>query len=233
MADALYHPAHVHRALTRIDAIEDADALLEACGIARGPCAVPPEVHVRILRRCQIAPNAKLERAALRALISRVRQWVDRQFAGLSPTDRQDMLQSLLAVVVEAVAEKTGIDWWECRFFYNLRKAALGHYEKVFDEALKTATADIGDQAEELHDGGVLARDLVESALRHRRLAAVLDPDELALVHPLFLSTLPIRSGKSTLDLERFLGIPEGTLAEKKAGIIRKLKGALQEESSS
>ena len=69
--------------------------------------------------------------------------------------------------------------------------------------------------------------------LRHARLAEILDRHELALVYPLLLSTLPLSSKKAKLDLVRCLGIPEGTLAEKKAAIIRKLKAALEKESLS
>lgn len=233
MADAQYHPAHVDRALARIDAIDDEDGLLAAVSVIRGPDAVPPEVHVRLLRRCRVEANRKLEGAVLRALVKRVDRWVTRKFAGLSPADREEMSQELLAHVVKAVARTTGIDWWECRFFFNLRKAAASQYEKTYDEGLRSATADIGDQAEELHDEGALAKELVEDAVRHARLVEVLDPDEVVLVHPLFLSTLPISSKKAKLDLVRYLGIPEGTLAEKKATIVKKLKAALEQESLS
>ena len=233
MADAQYHPAHVNRALARIDAIDDEDRLLAAVGVIHGPDALPPGVYVRLLRRCRVEANRKLERAVLRALVTRVDHWVARKFAGLSRADREEMSQELLAHLVKAIARTTGIDWWECRFFFSLRMAAVTQYEKTYDEGLRSATADIGDQAEELHDEGVPARKLVEEAVRHARLVEVLDPDEVALVHPLFLSTLPISSTKAKLDLVRYLGIPEGTLAEKKAAIVRKLKAALEQESLS
>lgn len=233
MADAQYHPAHVDRALARIDAIVDEDGLLAAVGVVHGPDAVPPEVHVRLLRRCRVEANRRLEGAVLRALVKRVGHWVARNYVGLSPADREDMSQELLAHVAKAVARTTGIDWWECRFFFNLRNAAADQYEKMFDEGLRSATADISEQAEYLHDKGALAKKLVEDAVRRARLAEILDPDELALVHPLFLSTLPLSSQKAKLDLVRYLGIPAGTLAEKKAAIIEKLKAALEKESLS
>lgn len=231
MPDALYHPEHVHRALLKVDGIEDEDELLKAVKVSQGQDALPPEVYVRLLRRCRVEENRRLEGTVFDALVKRVSTWAARQYSGLSPADREDLSQEIITRVIEAVAKTTSIDWWEIRFLFNLRCAAADQYERLFDKGLQSATADIGDQAEELDDGGSFAKDMVDQASLYGRLAQILDPEEMKLVYPLLLSTIPISSTKAKEDLVRLLGRPEGTLREKKTAITRKLKAALERES--
>ena len=229
MAEDLYHPDHVDRELVRLDGMLD-EAELFAAIRATGPQAVPPEVFVRLLRRCSVEANPALERVVLVALLGRVNRWVGRQYSGVSVADQEDLTQDLMLSVTRAIARQAGIDWWEIRFFFNLKNAAADLYQRLFDEGLKTATADIGDQAEELDDGGRLAKAMVDKEILHARLAEILDKDELELIYPLFLGSVPISSAKATIDLVRLLNIPAGTLREKKTAIKRRLEAALDKE---
>ncbi len=228
MPEELFHPEHVHLALARLDAIQDAAALVAAVEIRGGPDEPPPEALVRLLRRCRAEPNRRLEATVLSALVRRVQRWVASQYSGLSREDREEVAQDLLTTVVRAVARTSGIDWWEITFLRNLRRAAADIYDALFDKALRTATADIGDL--ELEDEGRLAEDLLEQANVDGRLARILTPAELALFYPLFMTTIPIAGDPRHHDLVRLLRMPEGTLREKKTLIRRKLEEALKKE---
>lgn len=228
MPEELFHPEHVHLALARLDAIEDAAALAAAVGIRSGPDEPPPEVLVRLWRRCRAEPDQRLEAAVLNALVRRVQRWVAFQYAGLSQDDREEIAQDLLTIVVRAVARTTSIDWWEISFFKNLRRAAADIYDSLFYKALRTEIADIDDL--ELEDEGRLANDLLQQANVDGRLAKILTPKELALFYPLFMTTIPIAGDPKHQDLVRLLRMPEGTLREKKTLIRRKLEEAFNKE---
>lgn len=228
MPEELFHPEHVHLALTRLDAIEDAAALVTAVGIRSGPDEPPPEVLVRLLRRCRAEPDRRLEAAVLNALVRRVQRWVAFQYFGLSREDRDEVAQDLLTMVVRGVVRTTSIDWWEITFFKNLKRAAADIYDSLFDEALRSATADIFNL--ELMDEGRLANDLLQQANIDGRLAKILTPEELTLYYPLFMTTIPIAGDPEHHDLVRLLRIPEGTLREKKTLIRRKLEEAFKKE---
>jgi hypothetical protein len=228
MPKELFHPEHVHLALARLEAVEDVAALVAAIGIRSGPDEPPPEALVRLLRRCRAEPDRRLETAVLNALVRRVERWVAFQYRSLSREDREEVAQDLLTTVIKAVARTAGIDWWEITFLKNLKRAAADIYESLFDKALRTATADIGDL--ELEDEGRLANDLLQQANVDGRLAKILTPAELALFYPLFMTTIPIAGDAEHHDLVRLLGIPEGTLREKKTLIRRKLEDAFKKE---
>lgn len=231
MPDALFHPEHVANALARYDGINDEDMRLAVVATRAGTEALPPAVYVRLLRRYQVDPYPRLERAAQNALVHWIKQWIGRNYPGLSFEDKQEMTQELAITVVKAVLATTGIDWWEIRFVHKLTLAAADHYEKLFDPGLKAARIDINDQPEDFHDGGAFARELESNERLQPWLANILDPEELVLVAPLLIWDLPICSEKARIDAVRLLGIPEGTLREKKAAMIKKVKAALEKEA--
>lgn len=230
MPDTLFHPPRVARALDIIDKIEDEGELLSLLDDHYRRPALPPEVYVRLLRRCRVEPHKKVEDATLKALIASVTRWVAWQYRGLSYHDKQDMAQGLLLVVTREVAKRTGIDWWEITFQTNLERTAADLYQRLFDLRSDAEKVDIDDHADAVHDGAAVARDTVEEALIQGRVAKVLTADELAVFHPLFMSDIPLRSERAAIDLVRMLGKPEGTLREMKTAIKNKLEAALSKE---
>jgi hypothetical protein len=230
MPNILTHPKRVASALDQIDDLPDEAGVLALLNDHHRRPALPPEVYVRLLRRCRVAPNRRVEHATLKALIAFVVRWVGWQYRGLSHHDREEMAQGLLLVINREVAKQTGIDWWEITFRTNMERAAADLYPTLYDLRPDAEKVDIDDHADAINDEASVARETVDSVLIDGRIAKILTPDEMAVFYLLFMSEIPIRSDKAPRDLVRMLGRPEGTLREMKTAIKTKLEAALTKE---
>ncbi|MGU3420778.1 hypothetical protein [Methylobacterium sp. D54C] len=216
--------------LDRIDDLDDEDELLALLNDHHRRPALPPEVYVRLLRRCRVDPNRKVEHATVKALVAAVIRWVGWKYRGLCHHDREDMAQSLLQIVTREIAKRVEIDWWEITFQTNLERAAADLYPGLFDLRPDAEKVAIDDHADAINDEASLARDTVDKVLIDGRIAGILTPDEMAVFHPLFMTEIPLRSDRAAIDLVRMLGKPEGTLREMKTAIKTKLEAALTKE---
>jgi len=231
MSEALFHPDFVAKALAQFDGINDETVRLDRIRMCGGTDALPPAVFVRLLRRYRVDPYPKLEKAVQNALYQWIRTWVGRKYSGLSLADRQEMVQELSITVINAVLATTSIDWWEITFVKNLSRAAADHYEKLFDLGLHSARGDINDRPGDFHDDGDSARVLESTELLRPWLATILNREELLLVAPLLIWDIPISSELASIDAVRHLGMPEGTLREKKAALIKKIAAQIKKEA--
>ncbi len=230
MTKILFHPRHVAAALDRLDAAEG-ESVLEALEILdpERPGFVPPEALVRLLRRCRVDPDPRLERAAAAALVRFVQRWVARKYAGLSRESMKDMAQTLLEVVSRQVAAQATIDWWEITFHRNLERAAADAYPSLFDLPPGTDVVDAATQDQVHHDEGEQASELIANAVRGVIIAKILTPREMEMFWHLFMSPIPLDSEKAAVDLVRILGKPAGTLRGIKTAIKKKLEAASME----
>lgn len=230
MPETLTHPRRVARALDHIDDLSDEGELLALLNDHHRRPALPPEVYVRLLRRCRVDPNRNVEHVTLKALVAAVGRWVGWKYSGLSYHDREDMAQGLLQIVTREVAKRVEIDWWEITFQSNLERAAADLYPGLFDLRPNAEKVAIDDHADAINDEASVARNTVDRVLIDGRIARILTPDEMAVFHPLFMSEIPLRSERAAIDLVRMLGKPEGTLREMKTAIKTKLEAALTKE---
>ena len=234
MTEGLHHPPHVARALDRFDRLVGMDDILASVGCSNraSPSYLPMEVLVRLLRRGQIDPQPKLERAVLASLVRRIDQWVKQNYSGLAQDLRPDMSQELLTRLVREIARRTTIDWWEINIHVKLERAAADFYHDLFVLPPGTTTLDIVGNEDVHNDKGFTAAEIlanVQDLGLDGRLAEILTPAEMQVVYPLFLSPVPLCSKKGSVDLVRTLGKKEGTLREMKTRIKEKLTAALTE----
>ena len=229
MNEPLYRPEHVEVALDRLGNLDGRalEAVLRASpGRTKDADYIPSEALVRLLRRFRIEGDRRSEDFVFGFLMQRVSRYTRQAYSGLSPASREDLSQNVLEVVAKKIASPS-LDYWEITFDRNLKRAAANAYQEHF---AKDASLDGLEKVEaQESDGGAIARDLVEKVLLQSLADKVLTTEELRVFHPMFLLGLPIKSTKASRDLVRETGRPEGTLAEMKTVISRKLEDAMKD----
>jgi len=221
---SLYHPPHVAAALVAVGnmARRDIPAALRQHR-PRSSGYIPSEVIVRLLRRARVADDRWLEDILFTELSRRLQAWARHHYQGIRPEDRLDLAHELCLRIVDEIAKNSGIDFWEITFHRLISKAAADIYQArfvpmKFEDQLEGYT-EVGDQG----DSGAMAENLETKVLLSKQAQTVLTPKEFALFCRMYLTDLPIKADKASTDLVRETGIPEGTLREMKATILRKL----------
>lgn len=157
--------------------------------------------------------------------MTRLAAWAWGAYSSFSEQDREDLVSELGEAIVKAVRKSTAIDFWEITFAKLRGRAAADVYQKYFADRYQSAHEPYDAEIHDEGDGGLHANDLAELALINKRWEKALSPEEMRYMHLLFLSDIPLKSPRASIDLVRLTGKPEGTLRE----IKTKLKNKLQE----
>ena len=221
---ALYHPPHVVTALDRIDGL-GRDGLKAAIGSNSQP-RLPDEALIRIIRRASVDGDKIIGDAALRTLINRLTAWAWRAYSSFAEQDREDLVASLIEVIIKAVQKSTGIDFWEITFAKLRGRAAADIYQDYFVDRYQNAHESYDVDVHDESDCGSHSNELIEMAMIDRQCAKILTQEEMRYMHLLFISEIPLSSPRASFDLVRITGKPEGTLREIKTKLKSKLKAA-------